>query len=145
MGIGKTVLRFRQERAITQSELGRQADLAPSYISRIENGRVQPSTATLGRIAAALKITLADLLTLAPGGGVPSPGRCPISSSGTCIGVQLRSNRGRRPKNEKWAYGEEELHLLRITDQLAHHGAGEIRTALRVFLEALLERARKTR
>ncbi len=128
---------------MTQTELGEQAGLASSYISRIENGRVQPTTATLGRLAAALKITLSNLLAPAPGGAAPPAGRCPISSSGTCIGAQLRSNRGRTPKNEKWTYGEEELHLLRLTDQLAHHRAGEIRTALRVFLEALLERARR--
>ncbi len=144
MGIGKTVLRIRRERRMTQSELGDRANLASSYVSRIENGRVQPSVVMLGRIAAALETSVVDLLAVDFAASEPLDGRCPVSASGNCIGKQLRSNRGRTPKGAEWTYGESELHLLRITDRLAHHSDQEIRTSLRVVLESLLERASGT-
>ncbi len=143
MGIGKTILRIRIEKGLTQRELGEAADLASTYISRIENGRVQASTTTLGRIASALDVPVTELLNR-EARHVPSTHKpCPVSQSGKCIGAQLRSGHGRLPLDQASTYSKEQLHLLRITDKLAHHGKTEIRTTLRVFLEALLERASK--
>ncbi len=144
MGIGKTILRIRLEKGLTQRELGQAADLASSYVSRIENGRVQASTTTLGRIASALDVPVTELLSPETQHQAIPNLPCPVSQSGKCIGAQLRSNHGRSPLDQDATYSEEKLHLLRITDQLAHHGKREIRTTLRVFLESLLERASKT-
>jgi hypothetical protein len=40
-------------------------------------------------------------------------------------------------------YGKQELHLLRMTEYLALHGTQEIRRALAVVLESMIERTDK--
>jgi quercetin dioxygenase-like cupin family protein/DNA-binding XRE family transcriptional regulator len=42
-------------------ELAERADVSPSFLSQLENGRSSASIATLARIAGALEVTIADL------------------------------------------------------------------------------------
>ena len=65
---------------------------------------------------------------------------CPVSSSGTCIGQQIRSDRGRAPGHKESAYAQPELHLLQMTDRIALHGSKAMQGALRVVLESFIER-----
>lgn len=65
--VGEAVRILREKRGFRQSELAGLAGLAASQISAVENGRRQPSIATLRRICQALGTTLADLMRRATG------------------------------------------------------------------------------
>ena len=61
--IGQRVRRFREERGLTLSGLAATAELSKSYVSAIEHGETpRPSGETLYAIAAALGVTMSDLL-----------------------------------------------------------------------------------
>jgi transcriptional regulator with XRE-family HTH domain len=55
------VKRLRQSREWNQTELAYHAGLAPSVISQIENGKRSPSARTLGKLAEAFGVEVADL------------------------------------------------------------------------------------
>jgi len=137
MSVGATALRIRLEQGLTQGVVGARAKLATSYVSRIENERVQPGVKTLARLATALGVPLVALV--APGNAA-APHRCPVSVSGECIGEQIRSHRGRVPRGRKTRYGKDELRLLKMTDYLVRHASHDVRRSLAVLLEALMER-----
>jgi transcriptional regulator with XRE-family HTH domain len=59
--IGHNVRRLREEKGWNQTELGFHADTSPSIISLIENGKRNPSTATLAKISAALGVEVVEL------------------------------------------------------------------------------------
>jgi len=88
--IGKRLGSVRAQRGLSQGTVSRLAGLAPSYLSKIENGRIQPTFPTLWRILRALHADFGDVLSADPA----SPGRpagCPISASGECLGQLIRS------------------------------------------------------
>ncbi|HGY92486.1 MAG TPA: XRE family transcriptional regulator [Planctomycetes bacterium] len=143
MSLGNAILRARQQRKLTQGEVGRKAGLQTSYISRIENGRVQPTMGTIGRIAEALDVSLSDLFRLAEREKETKLRQCPVSQTGDCIGELIRNATGRPPNGGKAHYGPEELHILRMADYLVVHGSTDDRRALAIVLEGFL--ARKTR
>lgn len=53
---------WRRLRGLTQKQLAVAAQLPRTYISRIENGRIQPGLSTLERVAGALHVGMATLL-----------------------------------------------------------------------------------
>jgi ribosome-binding protein aMBF1 (putative translation factor) len=53
---------WRKRRGLTQAELAKQADIAQGFLSEIEGGRKKGDVAVLQRIAAALEISLLDLV-----------------------------------------------------------------------------------
>ena len=59
--LAKNIFRFREEREMTQERLGELADLHPTYISAVENGRRNISIDAIEKLAKALKIPIADL------------------------------------------------------------------------------------
>jgi transcriptional regulator with XRE-family HTH domain len=71
--IGHNVRRLRDERGWNQTELGFHADTSPSIISLIENGKRNPSTATLMKIARALGVEVVDLFPKAQRRSSPEP------------------------------------------------------------------------
>jgi len=142
MTIGKSLLRLRMEQGMTQGEVGARAGLATSYISRIENDRIQPTMGTLNRITDALEIPVSRVFG-GDDGKSDCGHRCPVSTSGACIGELLRSARGKKPKSRKDAYTMEEVRLLRMADYLVMHGSKEVRQSLEVLLESLLLRSGK--
>jgi transcriptional regulator with XRE-family HTH domain len=68
MGLGERIKQLRAERALQQRQLAEKAALTPSMVSQIESGRLTPSLHTLGRIAAALGVTIASLFDGQPAG-----------------------------------------------------------------------------
>jgi ribosome-binding protein aMBF1 (putative translation factor) len=53
---------WRKRRGLTQAELAKRADIAQGFLSEIEGGRKKGDVAVLQRIAAALEISLLDLV-----------------------------------------------------------------------------------
>ena len=146
MSVGSGLRRIREARGMSQREVGELAGLKASYVCRIETGRIQPTTTTLGRLADALEVPVADVFVSDE--ELPVPGHsCPVSSSGECVGRLIREGGNDRAcgakKGRKPTYSEEELRLLRITDHLIRHGLAEVRRTLKVLLEALMSRSRE--
>lgn len=55
--------RYRRALRLTQSELAERAGVSAGYISHLETGkRANPSLPVMGRLAAALHITVGELL-----------------------------------------------------------------------------------
>lgn len=54
--------RLRATKQLTQTELAARAGLSNSYISRIENGKKQPSARTVGKLARALDLSVQEFL-----------------------------------------------------------------------------------
>jgi transcriptional regulator with XRE-family HTH domain len=57
------IRRYRQARGITQEELGRRCNMAPGYIGGIETYKRFPKVMNLKKIAEALEIDIAYLLS----------------------------------------------------------------------------------
>jgi transcriptional regulator with XRE-family HTH domain len=62
--MGAVVRRARQERSLTLKALAEQAGLSVVYLGEIERGKKYPSAAMLERLAAALDLSLSDMLEL---------------------------------------------------------------------------------
>ncbi|NKB53139.1 MAG: helix-turn-helix domain-containing protein [Rhizobiaceae bacterium] len=62
VAVGKAVNRLRLERQITVTGLSASAGVSQAMISRIENGQVSPSLATLSAVASALSVPVMALL-----------------------------------------------------------------------------------
>ncbi len=136
MSLAEAVRRIRIAQGRTQAQIGKRAGLATSYVSRIENGRIQPTTTTLNKLAAALGVSLSEIFAIPSSD--PEPGhRCPVSSSGQCIGGLIREG-VQDPPNQSIHYNEEELHLLRMADFLIHNGDPGVRKALKTMLDTLM-------
>jgi transcriptional regulator with XRE-family HTH domain len=59
--LGQRIKAFRAERALQQRQLAEKAGLTPSMLSQIESGRLTPSLPTLGKLAAALGVSIGAL------------------------------------------------------------------------------------
>jgi transcriptional regulator with XRE-family HTH domain len=59
--LGRALRALRQQAGITQEDLGARVGIDPTYISRVEGGRINLRWATLQRFLRALEATLADL------------------------------------------------------------------------------------
>jgi len=137
MSVGKALLQIRHEQGLTQRVVGERAGLAISYVSRVENNRVQPTMGTLVKLATALGVPISAIFQIGERACTPKH-KCPVSSSGNCIGELIRSHHGRLPTGDKVWYGEDELQLLQMTDFLALRGSPDVRLALKTVLESLI-------
>jgi transcriptional regulator with XRE-family HTH domain len=63
--LGQAVAERRQELGLTQEELALRADLHQRWISNVENGRRNPSYASLRRLAAGLQLRPSELIARA--------------------------------------------------------------------------------
>jgi len=80
---GIRVAARRKERCLSQRQVAAVVGIDPSYLSRIERGRVQPTIGTAVRIATALRASLNDLAGPSPAETRDRP--CPISNDGQCL------------------------------------------------------------
>lgn len=60
--IARKIKEIREDLGVSRSQLAGWAEVSPSLISQLENGRVHPSLETLGRIAGALGVSPCFLL-----------------------------------------------------------------------------------
>ncbi|MFW6125409.1 MAG: helix-turn-helix domain-containing protein [Pirellulales bacterium] len=59
--VGRKIKSLRARAGLTQQQLAERAGLPQSHISKLENARHSPSALTMQKIAAALKVDLAEL------------------------------------------------------------------------------------
>jgi transcriptional regulator with XRE-family HTH domain len=64
-GLGWAIRRLRFEADLTQNALAQRAQLHPSRVSRIENGKDNPRWGTVRRVADGLGVSLEELAALA--------------------------------------------------------------------------------
>lgn len=60
--LGKRIVRLRQQRGWSQSDLARACNKDRQAIEKLENGKVNPTLYTLLEIANALEISLSELV-----------------------------------------------------------------------------------
>ena len=60
---GQAVRQLREGRGWSQAELAGRADLNRSYLGEIERGAAMPSLGTAAKLALALELSLADLMS----------------------------------------------------------------------------------
>jgi transcriptional regulator with XRE-family HTH domain len=145
MTIGTRILQARTQRNLSQSELSRRSGLASSYLSRIENRRLEPRPKTLRKIADALGVPLADLFR--EGSAASSLHQCVVTMSGNCIMEALRSRRNKRrplpPGTE--SYTPRQLQLLRMANYLIQHGDTRLLDSLDLLFSSLMSSATSRR
>jgi transcriptional regulator with XRE-family HTH domain len=61
--LGKNVRRLRQQKKLTQEQLAFEAEIDLTYVGGIERGKRNPSLLVMARIAKALGVHLAKLLS----------------------------------------------------------------------------------
>jgi transcriptional regulator with XRE-family HTH domain len=59
--IGSQVRRYRKQLGLTVTELAERAELSPGMLSKIENGNISPSLATLRSLSLALNVPVTAL------------------------------------------------------------------------------------
>ncbi len=136
MSLGRKILQLRLDARKTQREISEVTGLAISYLSRLENGRINPSVRTLDKISEALGVQVSSFFN---GESVLEAGdRCPVSPSGRCILDQPFVNRGRKPKSGLECYSPEQLKALRMCSLLLQTGRPQIVRSLNTLIESLL-------
>ncbi|MCZ6650629.1 MAG: helix-turn-helix transcriptional regulator [Acidobacteria bacterium] len=115
----------RQRRGLSQGTVSRLAGIHPSYLSRIETGKVHPTVRTAVRIATALQISLDELLGPSPASSADKP--CPISPNGRCF-IDLIESRARKT-NKPGAYTPKQLRILRKLATLVANGSPRLLNA----------------
>ncbi len=60
---GKNLAKYREARKMTQMDVAVAIEVYPGYISRLENGKVEPGLFLILALAEALEVTPNDLLT----------------------------------------------------------------------------------
>ena len=61
---GQTLRRLREERGMSQEDLGHEADLHFTTISRLERGMTSPTLKTLHKLAVVLGVRISELMVL---------------------------------------------------------------------------------
>ena len=138
MSIGTRLLQIRNQKGMSQRQLSQRCGLASSYLSRIENRRLEPRPSTLRRIATALGVPVSELFEERPGGEKQT---CAITASGRCIMDLLHSGRGRDSRASAEGYTPRQLQLLRMANYVIQSGDGRLLSALEVLLAGLLSTA----
>jgi transcriptional regulator with XRE-family HTH domain len=65
--VGPRLRQLREQKGMSARQVADGAGLSPAYLSRLENGRISPTVATLARLVAAMGETMATLFSEPPG------------------------------------------------------------------------------
>jgi transcriptional regulator with XRE-family HTH domain len=60
--LGKNLTRIRKEKGISQDKLSRLLRIDRSFISNIENGKTNPTLATIAKLAKAVGVPIEELM-----------------------------------------------------------------------------------
>ena len=131
--LGSRIRIIRRSRRLTQRALAARAQLAEPFVSRVENDHAEPSIETLGRIAAAMDVTIGDLLE---GGPARFKASCPVSESGRCI-AELIYRPAPRTQLSSERYSPRQIRLLRLANHVVQHGDDKTLAALETLMRGL--------
>ncbi len=140
MTLGKKILELRLRSKKTQQQVSQSTGLAVSYLSRLENDRINPSVRTVSKVAEALHVPLTSFFEDKP--ILEAKDRCPVSLSGLCILDQLFVGRGRKPDTDLETYSPQQLEILRACNDLLHTGDKQIVKMLSVLMKSLTHSVR---
>ena len=145
MSIGTRILQARTQKNLSQTQLSQRTGMAGSYLSRIENRKIEPGPRTLKRIADALGIPLSELFR--EGVAAPSLHQCVVTMSGNCIMETMRSRKNKRRPPQPGAenYTSRQLQLLRMANYLIQIGSPRVLDSLDLLLSSLLSSSRGRR
>ena len=59
--LGRNLKRIRKEKGISQGDIVRSLGMDRAFISNIENGKTNPTLATIAKLAKALGVSVSDL------------------------------------------------------------------------------------
>ena len=136
--LGRRVAARRIERGFSQAALSRRTGINPSYLSRIETGKVHPTVRTALRIAEALGLSIEDLVGPSPPERKPQP--CPVSASGRCMMDLVDPGISCGSHGETELYSPQQIRLLRKVAAIMRRGSAELLKALDVLLGELASR-----
>jgi transcriptional regulator with XRE-family HTH domain len=139
LSIGTRIIQIRNQKNLTQEQISRRSGIATSYLSRVENRRLEPRPRTLRRIADALGVPVSDFFM--EGAQVLQTSQCAITVSGNCIMESLRSGRGKAANAGVESYTPQQLQLLRMANYLIQSGDSRVLDALDLLLNALLRQS----
>lgn len=60
--LGKNLKRIRTAKGISQGEISRILEVDKSFVSNIENGKTNPTLATIAKIAKAIGVSVGELM-----------------------------------------------------------------------------------
>lgn len=60
--LGKNLKRLRTKKGITQGDIARSLGVSRGFVSNIENGKTNPTLATIARLAKAIGVSTDELL-----------------------------------------------------------------------------------
>ncbi len=60
--LGKNLKRIRTAKGISQGEISRILEVDKSFVSNIENGKTNPTLATIAKIAKAIGVSIGELM-----------------------------------------------------------------------------------
>jgi transcriptional regulator with XRE-family HTH domain len=60
--LGKNLKRIRTEKGISQGDIVRKLGMPKSFVSSIENGKTNPTLATIAKLAKALGVQIEELI-----------------------------------------------------------------------------------
>jgi len=60
--LGENLKRIRTEKGISQGDIARALEMDKSFVSNIENGKTNPTLATIAKLAKAIRVSIDELL-----------------------------------------------------------------------------------
>jgi DNA-binding XRE family transcriptional regulator len=130
--VGQRLAAARLQRSLSQGTVARRAGIAPSYLSRIENDKVQPTFRTVSRVARAMQLSFSELA----GGEANLDGRvCPVSRSGHCLLDLIHSDVGKDKDPE--GFTTRQVRLLRRFAAWVQTVPADRQRAMEVLLDDL--------
>ena len=130
--IGQRLSALRRLQGLSQRCVAEKAELAPSYLSRIETGKVQPTFPTLLRILRSVGCDRRDLLE-PERLTVSKRGSCPVTANGHCLLDSIRS--AVEPGQEGDCYTPRRIRLLRKFGAWARNVSTDRIGAMEILLD----------
>ena len=128
--VGQRLAAARLQRGLTQGQLAEAAGLAPSYLSRVENGKVQPTFRKVMHIVDVLGADLSELVGPRKS-GTRRQGPCPVTTRGRCLLDLIAAETG--PER----YTPREVRLIRRFAQWLQRSPPNRARAMEVLLDDL--------
>ena len=60
--LGENLKRIRTEKGISQGDIARALEMDKSFVSNIENGKTNPTLATIAKLAKAIGVSVGELM-----------------------------------------------------------------------------------